>query len=114
MKDKILKAFDGTLNTQPVKVRIKFYEKRWVAFVGMGEIRIPTSKTGIGIEQIENECKCKIKRNGSGVSVIPNVVSEIIERDGFLSSACDEHRSRLREWMKNYGIRVLRHLVGLE
>jgi len=112
--ENVLKAFDGTLTTQPVKTTVRLKERKWIAYIGMGEIRLPEVKNVKDFEQIEEECRCRIKRNGSVFIVIPNVVSEIIEKDGVLNSACDEHRAKLREWFSNYGVRVLRHLVGLE
>jgi len=111
--ENVLKAFDGSLSTQPVRATVRLKGRKWIAYIGMGEIRLPSVKAR-DFEQIEKECRCRIRRNGSVFIVIPDVVSEILEKDGVLNSACDEHRAKLREWFSNYGVCVLRYLVGLE
>ena len=112
--EKVLKAFDGTLDTQPLEVTVKLGERKKMIFIGMGEIRIPLIKEVEDFERLEKEHECRIVRNGSIYVVTPKVVLEIIEKEGLLSSACDEHREKLREWMVNHGVYVIRHLVGLE
>ena len=113
--EKVLKAFDGTLDTQPLEVTVKLGErKKKMIFIGMGEIRIPVMKDVEDFERLEKEHECRIVRNGSIYVVTPKVVSEIIEKDGLLCSACDEHREKLREWMINHGVYVIKYLVGLE
>lgn len=109
--EKVLKAFDGTLDTQPLEVTVKLGERKKKIFIGMGEIRIPVIRDVEDFEQLEKEHECRIVRNGSIYVVTPKVVSEIIEKEGLLSSACDEHREKLREWMINHGVYVIRCLV---
>ena len=112
--EKILKAFDGTLETQPLEVTVKLVERKKKIFIGMGEIRIPLTKEVEDFERLEKEHECRIVKNGSIYVVTPKVVSEIIEKDGLLCSACDEHREKLRERMINHGVYVIKYLVGLE
>ena len=108
--ENVLKAFDGSLSTQPVRATVRLKGRKWIAYIGMGEIRLPSVKAR-DFEQIEKEYRCKIKRSGSVYIVIPDVVSEIVEKEGVLSSACDEHRAKLRKWFTDYGVSVLRYLV---
>ena len=112
--EKVLKAFDGTLDTQPLEVTVKLGERKKMIFIGMGEIRIPLIKEVEDFERLEKEHECRIVRNGSIYVVTPKVVLEIIEKEGLLSSACEEHREKLREWMVNHGVYVIKYLVGLE
>ncbi|WP_456327789.1 hypothetical protein [Archaeoglobus sp.] len=112
--EKVLKAFDGTLETQPLEVTVKLGERKKKIFIGMGEIRVPLIKSIENVDNLEREYECRIVRRGNVYVVTPNVVSEIIEKEGVLSSACEEHRKKLREWMVNHGGYVIKHLVGLE
>mgnify|MGYP000554195570 CR=1 FL=1 len=109
--EKVLKAFDGTLDTQPLEVTAKLRERKKRIFIGMGEIRIPVIKDVVDFERLEKEHECRIVRNGNIYVVTPKVMSEIIEKEGLLCSACDEHREKLREWMVNHGVYVIRRLV---
>jgi len=106
--EKVLKAFDGTLETQPLEVTVKLGERKKKIFIGMGEIRIPLIESIENVENLEREHECRIVRTGNIYVVTPNVVSEIIEKEGVLSSACEEHRRELRKWMENHGIHVMR------
>jgi len=107
----VLDAFDGTLETQPLEVVVRVGNLRKSIFVGFGEIRVPILGIRQNLEEIEKKCKCKIRKVGSRYVVIPNVVGEIIKKDGFLCSVCDEHRRKLRDWMKEYGAFVVRKLL---
>jgi len=114
MHEKVLKAFEGTLETQPLEVRVKLGDKRKKMFVSMGEIRIPAMKDLVDIEMLEEEYECKVARHGKLYIVTPKVVKEIINKEGVLSSYCEEHRRKLREWMQNHGIHVMRYFIELE
>ena len=114
--EKVLEAFDGTLDIQPFEVTVKLGERRKAVLIWMGEIKIPLIKDidGKQLEKLEKEHECTIIRSGRGYKVTPKIVSEIIEKEGLLASICEEHRKKLREWMINHGVYVIKYLVGLE
>ncbi|HDH45214.1 MAG TPA: hypothetical protein ENG66_07535 [Thermococcus sp.] len=105
----VLRAFDGTLETLEVVVRIRNARKS--IFVGFGELRVPAVKVVENLGEIEKKHECRIKRMGGLYVVVPNVVGEIIKRDGVLCSICDEHREKLRKWMKEHGAFVVKKLL---
>ena len=107
----VLDAFDGTLESQPLEVVVRVRDVRKSIFVGFGEIRVPVIKDIRNLEEIGKEYECKIKRIGDKYIIIPNVVGEIIKKDGLLCSVCDEHRKKLRDWMYEYGAFVIRKLL---
>jgi len=67
----------------------------------------------VDVEELEKEHECRIKRTGKGWIITPNVVGDIIERDGVLCSASEEHRKALEAWMKTHGGIVIKTLLGL-
>lgn len=111
--EKVLKAFDGTLDTQPLRVSVKFKGLKERIFVRMGEIEVPAVVKEVNLEQLEREHECRITKRGNFYIVTPNFVFDIIKKEGLLSSVCDEHRKKLRKWMTEHGC-VVRQLVGLE
>jgi len=108
--EKILRAFEGVTTTQPLEVNIKFREKRMKILVGLGEIIVCSNISGA--EKLGEIYECKIIKNGGrSYRIVPNVVRDIIKRDGVLASCCDEHREKLRKWFKENGVELLRVLL---
>ena len=107
--EKVLMAFEGVLETQPIGITAKLGERKLKIYIGMGEIRIPV------VEEIDEKAfekhDCKVKRAGNQYIIIPNLVEEIIERDGCLCSFLDRHRDALRAWFLRHGARVVKEAM---
>ncbi len=114
MNRKVLEAFTGKSTETPIAINVRFGETVKKIYVGFAEIRIPfETKAKADVETLEKEHDCRIKRVGNGWLVVPNVVSEIIEKDGAICSACDEHIRALEEWMDEHSGVVIKALLGL-
>lgn len=107
---KIVEAFTGTLETSPLAVNVRMKDLVWKIYVGFGEIRIPI-QVRIDVKSIEKEHDCKVKETGMSWIVTPNIVKKLIERDGALCSAMEEHRKALEEWMEAHGVAIIRTLI---
>jgi len=107
----VLKAFDGTLERQPIEIAVRIGESRKKLYVGMGEVRVPKADSNVNVEELEKTYRCTIKETVNGWVIVPNVVRELIEKDGFIASCCDEHRRALRSWMEEQGAELLKILL---
>ena len=109
---RVVKAFCGLTDNSPLAVNIKFKSHRIKIFVAFGEIIIPRPPKPLSeLEKIEQEFECKVRVTGFVTKVVPNVVEEIVKKDGVLCSAVDEHVNALRNWFEKHGLRVIGTLL---
>ena len=111
--DRLLEEFEGISAEQPFEVTVRSGSKRLPILVDFGTIIVRSSLGDV--EKLEEEYGCEIRGAGGNYRVTPKVVKEIIERDGFLASFCDENREKLRSWFKSRGVGLLKVILeGVE
>jgi len=109
---KLEDAFCGLSHESPIAINVKFKEKRIKVFIGFGEIIIPRlPKERSVLPKLEDKFKCKIKIKGVTTRIIPNIVEEIIQKDGVLSTADSKHVDALRSWFEEHGRNVIGALL---
>jgi len=111
---KLEDAFCGLLDESPIVVNVKFKEKRIKIFIAFGEIIIPRlPKERSVLPKLEDKFKCKIKIMGFTTRITPNIVEEIIQKDGALSTADSKHVEALRSWFEEHGRNVIGALLHI-
>ena len=83
-------------------VSIRIRNTPYSILVEFGEIRLPRIEKLLDKqrrEELEEKYGCRIIDAESYIAVIPDIVGEIIERDGALAT-CDEHRRLLSGWLE--------------
>jgi len=70
-------------------------------YVTFGEIRIPASavRGRPDLAELGKKYGCKIVDTGQYLRIVPNVVEEIIKKDGALASSDPEHQEELKKWV---------------
>jgi len=113
MMEKVLDVFTGLSPTEPQRIRVKYKGSAVEILISFGELKIPVLRA-IDDESIEMRYECKIREQHPYYVVTPNVVDEILGREGILSSADPEHVKMLRKWFKEYGVKVIAEIISEE
>lgn len=91
--DIIREHFDGT-NPSLLRLNIKNEGRRVQILIDFGRLVLPHSPD---LEKLLQNLG-STKKGAGTIEFTPQAVREIIERDGLLCSASEEHRSVLSEW----------------
>jgi len=109
----VLDAFLGQSLPDPYPVKVRYKDASVEILVSFGEIRIPVLRFA-DIESLQEAYRCRIYEKYPYYQIVPDVVSEIIEHEGFLSSANKEHLEKLEKWFREFGIKVIAEVISEE
>lgn len=103
----VVEAFTGVSMNHPVSVKVKVGKTVKKIFILFGEVLIPFFTEVEDLGALEKKHMCKIQKTGQGLKITPNVVEEIIEKEGVLCSMFEEHRKALKNWIAVHGAKLI-------
>ena len=110
MIEKVVRAFTGTSESEPIAINVSSGDKKAKMVVWFGTIRLYV-RPELDLKEVGEEFDCTIRDFGKFVEITPNVVKVVIENRGVMASCLEEDREALREWFEKRGIKLIKTLL---